>query len=665
MAALALGLVLSAGCGRDRGGQAGSSDGFLLTAPNSELRLENTERHPLQLPPNATGLALEVQSKASGILLLEQPPGANPLKTPGAPQWAKDPKDSVQVSGSNTPQNIEFRLPNVAAPSGLARIDLAWDGSEPLVIRSIRAIASAPTTRPNVLFISVDTLAAQHLSLHGYGRTTSPRLDAFATDAIVFENASSNGPWTLPSYVSQFSGLYPGGLRRTSDEPSQPKAELAYGIHDAATTLAEVFQANGYRTGAWVDNPWFSRATGLSQGFERFDDDDTWLPGPPTESGLRTIVPEIDEWLDSADPRPFFAFVNCLDVHAPYPLNPFESPAFSGPNGRTPPGPVPMSPLRGMFNTVHKATLPPGSDVNPGEAVDPLRLADAYDEGILRLDSIFGDWVQDLEQRGLLDTTIVIFSSDHGEAVGQHGWYFSHALLYENTLHVPLVLRLPDALYPAKPTGGLRVTAGVELLDLFPTLTELCGLSGAPPELDGQSLTGHFLTNVAAPNPRPRFASSMLFEGISVKHEGLKLISRNRSQAVPETLISMPESVAWISRRQPDTYPNGFDLSAVLASEQASRSFASSLPGLLPELTAHLDGRTSALFDLTSDPEELRDRIALDPERAEIFERLIAARRATDQARSELYGTLPITGPSDGDKTRSLLEELGYLNAND
>ena len=103
----------------------------------------------------------------------------------------------------------------------------------------------------------------------------------------------------------------------------------------------------------------------------------------------------------------------------------------------------------------------------------------------------------------------------------------------------------------------------------------------------------------------------------------------------------------------------------MLASEQASRSFASSLPGLLPELTAHLDGRTSALFDLTSDPEELRDRIALDPERAEIFERLIAARRATDQARSELYGTLPITGPSDGDKTRSLLEELGYLNAND
>ena len=79
MAALALGLVLSAGCGRDRGGQAGSSDGFLLTAPNSELRLENTERHPLQLPPNATGLALEVQSKASGILLLEQPPGANPV----------------------------------------------------------------------------------------------------------------------------------------------------------------------------------------------------------------------------------------------------------------------------------------------------------------------------------------------------------------------------------------------------------------------------------------------------------------------------------------------------------------------------------------------------------------------------------------------------------
>ncbi len=651
--ALLIGLALLGGCAPGETPRASDTLADLaLSAPDLRVRIESGEQHRLLLAPDARALELRLGPSAGGRFAVTRTPSRGAL----AFDREAATTSTLEVPGSADPSAVRLALPASGPEAGLVAIDLRWSGESALELHGATARMPEAPSRPNILFVSVDTLAAGHLSLHGYTRPTSPRLEAFAADAVVFEHATANAPWTLPSYVSQFSGLYPDGLRRRPFDREGTQPTVSYALHDSATTLAELLAANGYRTAAWVDNPWLSPAVGVDQGFERFDDDDARLPGPPSESGLRTIAPEVTDWIAESDPRPFFAFVHCVDVHAPYPVGFFGRPAFEDPNPRAPAGLVPYSTYGGLFGAVAGHVLEPDERPAPGELLDPRPLADRYDEGILRLDGVLGDFLDVLEERGDLDDTIVVISSDHGESVGRHGWYFDHALLYDDTLHVPLVLRLP-----AEQRTAARIAQGVELVDLYPTLVDLCALSGAPHDLDGTSLVGHFREGLEPPRERPRFASALMFDATSVQLGALKLITADRSLTGPQTLASMERGLTWIAAEVPELFPDGPDLATLLARPRAIEA----LGAMEPELRALFEGRTSELYHLPSDPAELLNLLAEPPENSTTLAGWISERRAEDALRRQLATLEDAPTASLDTESEALLRSLGYLGGSE
>jgi len=321
---------------------------------------------------------------------------------------------------------------------------------------------------PNVLLIIWDTVRAANLSLYGYGRKTTPELQSLAASSMTFDWAISPAPWTLPSHCSMFTGLHPGEHSCRWDDP----------LGRNSATVAEVFTRNGYRTGAFVANHFYaSHETGLDRGFEVYEDfavtlqqvllssslaqmaivrdalgdDNTTdrtgalrrfeLRGSPKPLVHRkvaaTVTDDFLSWQEQQTGRPWFAFLNYFDAHDPY---------------------DPPPPWKTRFSA------------------EPDRMA-SYDGGIAYMDAELGRLVQALTERGVLDRTIVVVTSDHGEMFGEHGGIVSHGnALYFELTRVPLVMRYPPAL-PA----GIRVARQVPLRDLARTLVDLAGLPDTMP----------------------------------------------------------------------------------------------------------------------------------------------------------------------------------------
>ncbi len=647
-----LGLLAFLGACSEGPQHAGDATPAWLVPPGQGLQLEPGGSSTWRLPPEATALGFAVGPTSGGTLELAVVPSTGP--------FGYDPErgteQALEIAASTDPHPLVLPLTPTPGSAGLSRMRLSWTGAEALDLRSLQLEVARSTPAPDVLFISIDTLSAEHLSLYGYERRTSPALDAFAEGAIVFEQAQANAPWTLPSYLSQFTGLYPEGMRRRSIVPEVPESGLPYALHADGTTMAELFGANGYRTGAWVDNPWFSSGGGLLQGFEHHDDSDLRRPGLPSDSGLRTMQPAIVDWLSTNDPRPFFAFVNCLDVHTPYAVDAFDEPPFEGPTPRTPPGSIAISPFRETLRALFQAELPKGHGLSPGDRVNPIPFTDRYDEGVLLMDGGLGAFLDDLQARGLLENTIVVISSDHGEAVGEHGWYFGHAQLYQETIHVPLVLRLPG---PDR--IAMRIERPVELVDLLPTLVELCDLAGTPRDLDGQSLVGLFDPSGAPTPERPLFTSAWHFDGTSVRSGSLKLISEDRGASGPSTLASTEEGLALIAERLPEHFPDGPDLATLLAHPKVAQALAP----LVPDLRASVAGRNSQVFDLAGDPDESTNRAGTGDVRIAELEALATERRRLDGERRQRARADGERVVELDDATRELLQELGYLDRED
>jgi arylsulfatase A-like enzyme len=292
----------------------------------------------------------------------------------------------------------------------------------------------------NVVLVSLDTLRADHLGLYGHARDTSPELDAFAREAYVFERALAPAPNTPPSQMSMMTSLYPGRHGFTGKETA-----LAEGIE----TLAGRLQEAGLRTVGFVDGAYLRGFFGFDRGFDRYDDEG---------GGFAAILPKAERWLEAHDDEPFFLFLHTYDVHAPY---------------------VSPPPYAGMFHE-----RPYTGDLVPtSEAIDRIwrekialpaedmqHLVDSYDEGIRYTDAMLGGFLRRLAERGRLDDTLVIVTSDHGEEFGEHGSVNHWQLYYQPNLRVPLVVRPPGGV-----DGPLRASAQAELIDLLPTVLELVG----------------------------------------------------------------------------------------------------------------------------------------------------------------------------------------------
>jgi arylsulfatase A-like enzyme len=320
-----------------------------------------------------------------------------------------------------------------------------------------------------VFLITVDTLRADHMSLYGYPRATSPYLDRLAARGVTFDQAICQWPKTGSSFASMFTGLYPHTTGLTH------KAALR--IPDTYLTLPELFNESGYESFAVISNAVLAARLGWDAGFDDFAE--TWgggdfpddprlfrpLASAPKVNGL--AVPLLRKY---AGADRLFAWIHYSDPHAPYILpegtpNRFlEDALFHGPGDR----PLPARVAKGY--TLEGRT-------------DRKYYVAQYDANVLVADRSIEELVEEMRALGLLRDSLVIFAADHGESLGEHNSWFEHGPLpYNTTARVPLFFVM-DGL-PA----GRRVREPVELVDLYPTLRELIAPDQSLPGLEGQSL---------------------------------------------------------------------------------------------------------------------------------------------------------------------------------
>ncbi len=322
----------------------------------------------------------------------------------------------------NTPFKSCFRTREAGPVSGFLILLLR---ALPAVVVSLSLVGSClASDRPNVLLISIDTLRADHLGCYGYTAVRTPVIDQLAREGVRFERAFSTVPLTLPAHASILTGTYPSyhGIRDNA----------GYVLPQDQTTLAEVLKKEGYSTAAVVGAYVLDSKFGLDQGFDHYYDNfdlsryENISPGYIQRTGDE-VVQESIRWLSSVRPKPFFLWVHLYDPHDPY----------------TPPEPY--------------------ASKHPGRP---------YDGEIEFTDSNVGVLLAALKQRGLYENTLIILAGDHGESLGEHGEEKHGFFVYNATLHVPLIFRLPGGR-----EAGRTVDDNVSLVDLFPTVVQWLGLS--------------------------------------------------------------------------------------------------------------------------------------------------------------------------------------------
>ena len=344
-----------------------------------------------------------------------------------------------------------------------------------------------------IVLISVDTLRADHLGLYGYHRRTSPSLDRFAATATVFERALSTSSWTLPAHVSLMVSRYPA-----EHGVHAPDRRLKSG----ASTLAARLGAAGYRTAGFYASGLLAPASGLDQGFDRYE-----MPAPEGDAGSGVAVNRAAlDWLDESD-QPFFLFLHYYDVHAPYgqgvdsgdsaqgASSEIAYPALAGRvaerylrrRGVDTSGldwRYPGTGIRRALDRLDAVSADPddadrlrqhhllneGLSEEEQEAVIGL-----YDDGIAAWDRILEQLLSGLKDRGLLDDSLIWLVADHGEMLYDHHGFRDHTrYLNRGITSIPMIVRTPG-----QQKGGRVPGPAVSLVDVLPTVLDFVGLQPA------------------------------------------------------------------------------------------------------------------------------------------------------------------------------------------
>jgi arylsulfatase A-like enzyme len=437
--------------------------------------------------------------------------------------------------------------PNWAA-FGLAAILLVTGfalGREPSSPVTPAASIAGTSTHPNVMLIVMDTTRADHLSLYGYHRDTTPNLKKLAADAAVYTQALSAADITLTSHASIFTGLYPSWHGAYCQPP-----DASFGRElGPVPTLAEVLTHSGYHTVGVAANLYLRAEFGLQRGFARFRiprpvpvlaGDESWYM---LRNGMRRAINQVtdtaqfDRLYSRADAvnreffnllqqpelaqAPFFAFFNYMDAHFPYiPPHPFDQ-RYPGKTSAT------EAELDAIQSRVSQ----------DGDPLPPLYTSHAisqYDGGIAYIDSQIGQLVDWLKRENLYDNTMLIVTADHGESFGERRLFLHGNSLYANLLHVPLLVK-----YPHSAHAGL-VETPVSLIDIFPTVIQAAGLQ-PPPGLQGRSLL-----DPSASSPRNLFSESF---PCPVLHG-----PQCPGGCLMRTVVSWPDKFIWSSKGSPESY---------------------------------------------------------------------------------------------------------------
>ncbi len=495
-----------------------------------------------------------------------------------------------------------------------------------------QVLPGAPSEPPNVLIILWDTVRADRMTLYGYDKPTTPRMAKWAEGGKVFENAISPAMWTVPSHASMFTG--------------QPESEHGAGydwrwLDHHNITSAEWFGQHGYDTYAFSANPNLSSTrVNLLQGFNHIDlswnrewrkkvsqntrkklikSDKSTEISPAFRGGASSTftynaAPQTREafvdWIDGRDDpeKPFFAYLSYMEAHKPR---------------------VPSAEARKKVADDETIKLGLATDLTMKSQLlysydkkdyteKELQAIDAvYDATLIDLDESTSDLLADLEERGVLDNTIVLWTADHGEQLGEHQQFGHRAAIYQNLLHVPLVISWPAGLDPG------RVSVPVSNLQIYDTLCDLAGV----PRPDQPMATGT-LTDIT------NKASAIFAQSMSVDRLGWQKVN----QWFPDVADDL-----W-----GDTYQVVID-------------------GGFKLIEGSRDGRASirALYDLRTDPDELNDLAATDVDRLTEMTATLATWTQSLPAYDATKRTNQDVPPQESEAEKAQLAILGYAEPDD
>jgi arylsulfatase A-like enzyme len=553
------------------------------------------------------------------------------------------------------PLERSLLLPDSRA--GLLQIDLRWVSRNEADFELERARLSGATVPvlPPIILLSVDTLAARHLSLYGYERPTTPSLERLARDAVVFESCVANAPWTLPSYLSLMSGLYPRSHAiEPDDEGAAPAGRLetwdTWQLAANRWTLAEMLRGAGYATAAFVDTPWISSQYRLDQGFEVFDLSARMIPKEEPGGGIQLVTELATSWIDENEGVPFFAFLHALDAHGPYAPQPPWKGRFTAELEPETRRMVRAGGTVFSYGSLHAALLAlQYPDGNIPAEVDITPTIAAYDEEILALDEWIGRFLAGLKERGLYDEALILVTADHGESF-DHDYYGHSGTLHESILKVPLIVKLPG-----NERGGTRIAETVQLTDVYPTLVEFV-LDTERPYLHGRSLLG--LIRGDADGSAPAFSEDGLIEQYALEHDGWKLIELvpgNRS--IPDSLLTHPRAPAgWIAEHFPRVAEQPY--TSELRSELEARE---DFEERIEELREMLREPIYELYDLSSDPCEEKNLADERPDVLANLRHLLELEKARrEEARKKARPSAVRIEMSEEDL--ETLRKLGYVD---
>lgn len=484
-------------------GSGRTSDGGIPVSPQT-----SADGQDLLLPFGQSvdySLMSDGKARFAAGVSVWQDPGSTPL----------DPRSvslDLTVTQENPPRSQTFRLDGIGAktfqmPENLGAFGLRVQAhystdqpplpgqvglrlSEPTLERSTSPIqppiptasftpstgsddqVAGPTQRPNVLLYVVDTLRADRLSLYGHRFATSPHLEELAQDGVTFDNATAQSPWTKPSMASIMTSL----------EPRQHGVlDFADRLDEELTTWAECLQRAGYQTGAVVANPMLEEQFHFNQGFDSY----RVVSVTKTAADLNQMaIP----WLENRNPeQPFFLFLQPIDPHSPYlPSSPWRRKAMGWYGASEPPErehPLLPSIDRAGFSKLFyhlyrqaASGLPPDVPESTQALVNSL-----YDGEVASTDEAFGDLVAWLKSQDLYDNTMIVFTSDHGEEIFDHGNIGHVHSLYQELVRIPLVMKFAQR----NPTKS-RESGLWQQIDLLPTVLEQAGVA-RPANLMGRA----------------------------------------------------------------------------------------------------------------------------------------------------------------------------------
>ena len=358
-------------------------------------------------------------------------------------RWSGKKKRRFESDGSGHWQDFSVTLSNGFASGQDA--SLTFTSSSPFWLSNAEVVPRS-VMPPQVIVVLIDTLRQDHLSCYGYDRETSPHIDAFREDSVLFSRLVPPTSWTRPSVASLLTSTYPGvhGAQDRGDR-----------VREGVTWLADVMGGHGYESHAILSNPNCIQTWGFGDDFDRAFEMDVyrWLSTETDSIAVELGIEKIKELRH----RPYFMYLHALAPHSPYePPSPFDTMFTGGAD---------------TFNTVQQRTI------------------NMYDGEIAYFDSLFGDMVAALKKEGVYDSSLIVVLSDHGEEFWDHGGGLHGKTLYEEQLQVPLLIK-----FPTNEFAGARWDGIVEMVDVAPTMLDILDLP-ARAEFQGVSVLPYIGTN--------------------------------------------------------------------------------------------------------------------------------------------------------------------------